>query len=1601
MKEGGSHNGPEGKIILVGTGEERPTRGELKEELAKQIARAEAERRENMTVSEKLDEALSKLREILSDLPTDSREHARVEHTLRSVEGALERLGKDGAPEGAYAVNVEEYEGNPEKPYVQYEGVPVDELIDILRNTVRDLNKDLPTKEAMLALKKKKEDLWEQYRLAHDMSLQEDGKFKHTIYSEWEQAKKAYEEAERLRDIGYIGKAKELEDLANDLYKNSKGYFEAHYTKAHGESAEVWTEDERNKQDLRTRHEAKLISLDYRATGTEEGDYEAATEVLKYRRELGLADKEVEPLPVPLPQEPEPAPPEPVPVPPTPEPIPVPPEPIPKVIPEPIPVPPIPEPIPAPPHKQEKAKRIAIVDAQAQVELMARTRAAELLNQKLNTGSWLKKKWTHMWEEGYRQQFISEERKKILGQENRPGFIRRGMFGAKSFDATGVKNLFAGTGAEGENNAELGSLATRFAEDLQRISEGETKQQLEDQEFNKRINDLVYEFASGALSEAEFDLKKCTLVDDISQKYPDVFAQGGLTADNILEAARDFRKIHEHSGALSRLDVNLEVDLGLARQAIKTEANLTWIDKVISATQRYTGPGTSAEAIGFGVAIGSYFARKPVYWLGGAAGIGGLMGAMRRNVELKRDLEMHRAERAMGAAEPTAGETRRENAERFVYEMRPSSEVVVEVATLTDAFRASPTADTARALTAALADAEARHSLSESRQRDLISFSGATSLERGRLDFMRTLAEAKVALGNNGFSSDILATAEYTSALEHLGGDMDKIDTRERAYRWSENCKAAVKGAVGGLIVGGITQEALAYAGDHVDALHWLRPGGKATSAENLYHYLKGDYPTTPTGAGMTEVFGVASAGGVIEVDGTTELIPDHTTGLMALVDKTDHSQILARVSIDATGHVTPIAGSYDPNLIHCSERTVVTGTKSLGEWIDSVRGKFGHNVAHDVWHTGGYLDNDTRLPKVEFNELRLFMNYDHDGNLAINANKLQEYMQNAAGEQVQGSKHGGHVLDVAGEFAKGAVKIGLAPDASRPTEVLELVYEPGSHRFVAENGTDIMHFFGADAKGQPVLKGNGVLGIVHQLGARADGSKTVEWVNAIRGNGQPVETAPDTHIVTEIGRSNYVQWWGPWIWSFGRKPLEERGKNGNESGGDKKEGLVDTEGKYLDFKPEFFEDTGEEKKKEVEGLRVIKTSVDTRGQKIPSDRKDWEKEYPDTFPFANERQMAEYLFKLGNFSMVPRDAKKYVSLRPEERVNFIESCIKRDREMLEIGEGRGIDKEKMQEIVETVLLHTDKVLGKYGESGRSLLPAKEKVHVVGAIEYQAQSRMAGRGSLGMCFLESGEIFVNCDLLRIELYRSGSPDINVIISQLKRTIAHEVTHGSVASNYWMFNPDSADVLSVSRRSGLKFIRRQAIRGQDIRISPQQLIIERGRALNEAVTEALAEEATNSIYAAEGVQTPQALLEPYSAEREVLMMLEKQFEIPFEVFAKATVSRKSLRELAERLNGKTTNEQTRTEDGNVDIKIARPHFMSLFMSIMDYELHRGRQDYKVTKALIGGTKGIVITKDMKSGFAAPLLDRDGNIKQELIDRYGLIDEEQALKVPLAA
>lgn len=1449
---------------------------EAKKIRAKKEGPVTKEQKESSALKEKLDLAVKKLREIIKSFPADGRDRIHAEHTLHSIESALSNLGKNGAPQGKYSVGVEGYPGNPQEPYVQHEGIPVEELIDILKNAVRKLNKNIPTKESLAEMKKKVKDLDEQYKMTVEVTE------KAKIYSQLEKAQKSYRKAEELCDLGPSGESKELSDLSNDLYENSQSYFEAHYTAKHGEGGSIWTGEERNKQDLRTRHEAKLISLDYRATGGEEGDYKAAMDVLKHRRELKFIE-ETEPVPSAQPES------------------------TPNVIPTPGPTP---EPVPKP-ELPKNPERLLAVDVSDIAEQLARQRATERLNELLNKKgilNWFSKQRYRVAEEMYRQRFYREELAKIQDQ----------------------KNVFADPKRQVEHAAEMQAEFQRFQEDLFRTHGGESKKTLEDPEFNTKIAELMRAYATTGMTDEDFSAKKYELLQEINKKHPDSFGPGKLSADNFLEAAREFRKLVEHGEGLARLDAGLKVDLGVAKRVVKTDANLKWIDKLIAKVQenRILSRVLTPTMLAAGFSVGTYLAKKPAYFLGGAIVAGSLFGALRRAKDVKVDVATHRMERAMGRDLSDFGDEKgrrmnREKMEQYLYETRLASELKDSLSASIYEVR-SGNLSALTQLVNDISDAEARMSLAETESIDLIQYEGERVLGQSRLELMRIIADAKVQVSDKTTLEK--AVADRMAVLLKDVGDVNSEFTK---FRVKEAAKAAMIGGIIGGTVGALMQEGLDKIGIHP-------PDGKEPALERLWHYLRGERGAIETPTDLTQSYAPLNQNNIsVRVPQGTSLV-ESTTGMSSLVDSKTHAMLAENIVFGKNGEISSfqeVAGSGVSLESHLTQ----SRASDVHEYLQANRGTYADQLQEI--HRHGHLMNDTERP--DLNELKLHYGgvegsgYDEHGNVLIDLGGLKQF------ESFQGGKR----PDITELMREGKIKLLITPDTGSQSEGILVDVDAAGKITIPADSTEYVHtLFGKDASGRLTHPG-----ILEAVIAEDDGKFT------------PIATDPggDKFVAGMVDGYNHVfrrsvgHDWNvpPFIPFYARKPLEDYKGAGDAKDFGRKvaEPEIKTGAGYFDL-PDLTDSIKKFNKK----LKT-KASTASRGQ-ILEGEKDLGIEYPNKQAFYAPKQIAEMVI-YGRAPLLLEDVPFVNSKPTEQALVYLEERVRADKEKYEGAES----KTHYAEIISRAYKAVDALMSKYGGEARSQMPAINKIHLSGFYEYYSQGKEHAFTSGGMCFLDSGEIFIN-------MYALERMDPSEVEENLTQTISHEVVHDAVTNNYWGFEAEeSEEKIYTSRRSGLMFIK---YRGIDKTNTNMPILKERGRALNEAITEELALEAYKSAGGQKELSNRH-----YMPERRVLKALQEKFKIDFKVFAEAVVNRRKLPELVRAM----AKVDKRVDSG----------YVSMLMAIMDYESSKlgCRDTYPQTMAFIKGTQ-INLDTTIDDYLGAKFLDKNGYLREEVRKKYNI-------------
>jgi len=274
--------------------------------------REKGERKENSreVVLQRLDAGVARVEKQYASMTPEEKmgpKGKELAWILESVKSSKESsIGKD---KDTITVSLLDSNGKPilnaeGAPLSQEEGIPVEGLIQTLKDQEAAYAKDMAPESKQAAdtidgLKNQINELNKavQTQVVMDQYGKPFAYDKRKTYDYVEQTVLGNEnEIRRLE--GVIREANpdlaDVRQIIGTLERNSKPYFEKHF----GKTSDKLTKTEQDSQHLRTQHEAYLISTDYRATGSQEGDYQKAMDTMSRRWELVLPEKEKAPQPV-------------------------------------------------------------------------------------------------------------------------------------------------------------------------------------------------------------------------------------------------------------------------------------------------------------------------------------------------------------------------------------------------------------------------------------------------------------------------------------------------------------------------------------------------------------------------------------------------------------------------------------------------------------------------------------------------------------------------------------------------------------------------------------------------------------------------------------------------------------------------------------------------------------------------------------------------------------------------------------------------------------------------------------------------------------------------------------------------------------------------------------------------------------------------------------------------------------------------------------------------------------------------------------------------------------------------------------------------------
>jgi hypothetical protein len=526
------------------------------------------------------------------------------------------------------------------------------------------------------------------------------------------------------------------------------------------------------------------------------------------------------------------------------------------------------------------------------------------------------------------------------------------------------------------------------------------------------------------------------------QHGEDALGKGIVMADNMFDIAQTVYGVVEHGESLDHALGRLEVVTGEARNGARTEAKYTAVDKSIDwLSKKGLASFITPGALATGVAAGMAIARVTGHGVVGAAtktllpGVAaGAWAALRENKRTKDDRSQHAREMAVGG-EFAQDDKRRTEMERTRYESVAAVELITQLqeASTEERLEAGGN-DALQAALDALAAAQARIQLSDSRNIDLVSYSSKEDVgeERMMLDLARREArlaveqrltpEARAALnlGPTASARGLIDQRALLFSRVLIEGEegQEGIDQKDAAFAKLKAKRVATAAAIGvatGVVGGLVVQETVAaFDSTRFGLIDAIR-GETAVPFEGtgevhqtiLEGMIRGDETIIHTDAADTYEAYPTGENGSIEVtsDHTLETNED---GTLSLIDGNGKASVEGLV-IDANGTLDQAsldkleaAGmvvedkSFDETI-----QTQTTEQVSTDQYIQNHAAET-TRVTRDLWY-----GNDT--PGVfDQNELRVY----RGGSDAAPGIVEGGYQYTVAGMTQNGSWQGGERVD-------------------------------------------------------------------------------------------------------------------------------------------------------------------------------------------------------------------------------------------------------------------------------------------------------------------------------------------------------------------------------------------------------------------------------------------------------------------------------------------------------------------------------------------------------------------------------------------------------------
>lgn len=661
-----------------------------------------------------------------------------------------------------------------------------------------------------------------------------------------------------------------------------------------------------------------------------------------------------------------------------------------------------------------------------------------------------------------------------------------------------------------------------------------------DSDLAKEVKKLIRQNVEGTLSDDAMLEERTRLLNAYHEtKGSGAIGEGRMRVDNMLEITAAVKGAIDHGESLDSVIANMKISMGEARSGVRTEAKYGRVEKIADKLSRskfgsLVGPELVASATTVAASIARFGSHSVVGALAHTLVPGvasGLWAGLRENKRMKDDRVQHARDMAVGK-EITGDSERREDFERTRYATASATEMVGTLGQHFNDEKPLDSKDAYETALAALSAVEARIRLSDSQNVDLISYSSAGAVEEERLLLDIARAQAKVAAESRldpemrallGVDENVtlqsLVNERAEAFLTSIEEDRTQKDRVFAKMKLRAVGKATLKGALTGILIGGLFQEGMAAMSDTRIGLveqAWSADNKPydGTMHQTLAHGLiNGEHGPGHVGpsdtytdhrVGENGSFSLSSDQSMIEnPDGTIKLenangdpiIDNLTVNEDGSLSKDSLAEMRAAgLTVEDTSHMVdlpPTTEMHDATLDEYMDKNSENTTK----------------VTRDFWY-----DNDT----ARFDENELALHWGENGG----AREGGGYQFSIASMTEDGSSHGGENLKLQEAAQNGELKMAVSASADSQTDVFMVDVNPDGTIDIPEDHPAAAFFKVED--GQTVFTGK-YAEVVEISGVDEDGAIHIRPIateigdDSARGGNFPVaEEVPRQQLVTE-----------------------------------------------------------------------------------------------------------------------------------------------------------------------------------------------------------------------------------------------------------------------------------------------------------------------------------------------------------------------------------------------------------------------------------------------------------------------------------------------------